>query len=165
MRPHSGRAGPERPHVVIKKVFETHIPVADLERAMNFYESVLGLQLGMLDSDRRIAFYWVGGENHSMLGLWEKGDVSFVRQHFAFEIAEADIPAAMELLGKHNITGYNFLQDGTNDPMVFAWMPALAIYFKDPDGNELEFIAPLEGKPDPRAGILSLEKWKQANRS
>ncbi len=146
---------------MIRKVFETHIPVSDLERAMEFYESVLGLKLGMLDDTRRIAFYWVGGKNHSMLGLWEKDGQDFARQHFAFEISESDMPAALDLLKKNNIQGYNFLNDGTDRPMVFAWMPALAIYFKDPDGNELEFISPLAGEPDAAAGILSLEAWKE----
>jgi len=143
---------------MIRKVFETHIPVADLERAMKFYEEVIGLELGMLDP-RRIAFYWVGGRNRSMLGLWEKKEEDFARQHFAFEIDRADMDAAFDLLQKHGIQPYNFLNDGTDRPMVFAWMPALAIYFEDPDGNTLEFIAPLEGEPRPEKGIVSLEAW------
>lgn len=34
--------------------------------------------------------------------------------------------------------------------MVFGWMPAMEIYFNDPDGHVLEFIAILEreGKPE-----------------
>jgi lactoylglutathione lyase len=43
--------------------------------------------------------------------------------------------------------------------MVFAWMPAIAIYFTDPDGHELEFIAILEGKARPGAGVISYEEW------
>lgn len=144
---------------MILKVFETHIPVRDLERAMKFYEEVLDLELGHRDRARRIAFYWVGGKNHSMLGLWEKQSDDFARQHFAFEIAPEDMDSALELLRRRNLQPYNFLNDGTDQPMVFAWMPALAIYFRDPDGNELEFIAPLPGKPRPEAGIVSLDAW------
>lgn len=149
---------------MIRKVFETHIPVADLERARRFYEEVMDLDLGMLDASRRIAFYWVGGENHSMLGLWEKQDDDFTRQHFAFEIDVTDMDAAIERLRQHKIRPYNFLDDGSDRPMVFAWMPALAIYFKDPDGNELEFIAPLKGTPLPEKGIVSLEAWNSRSK-
>jgi len=45
--------------------------------------------------------------------------------------------------------------------MVFAWMPSIAIYFDDPDGNVLEFIAILEGKGRPELGIISYEHWQQ----
>jgi len=33
--------------------------------------------------------------------------------------------------------------------MVFAWVPALALYFDDSDGNQLEFIHILEGESKP----------------
>jgi lactoylglutathione lyase len=38
-------------------------------------------------------------------------------------------------------------------------MPALAIYFNDPDGNQLEFISVLEGEGQSEWGILSYEEW------
>ena len=43
--------------------------------------------------------------------------------------------------------------------MVFSWMPAIAIYFLDPDGNELEFIAILEGEAKPKLGVMDYEEW------
>lgn len=43
--------------------------------------------------------------------------------------------------------------------MVFAWMPALAVHFTDPDGNQLELICILEGEGKPELGILSYEEW------
>jgi lactoylglutathione lyase len=43
--------------------------------------------------------------------------------------------------------------------MVFAWMPAVAIYFNDPDGHSLEFIAILPGKPRPELGVISFDEW------
>jgi hypothetical protein len=45
--------------------------------------------------------------------------------------------------------------------MVFAWMPAISIYFDDPDGHSLEFIGILEGKSRPENGIISYERWKE----
>jgi lactoylglutathione lyase len=45
--------------------------------------------------------------------------------------------------------------------MVFAWMPAISIYFNDPDGHSLEFIGVLKGKSKPENSIVSYEKWKE----
>ena len=45
--------------------------------------------------------------------------------------------------------------------MVFAWMPAISIYFNDPDAHSLEFIAMLPGKPRPELGIITYEEWKE----
>lgn len=144
---------------MIHRIFETHINVRDLERAMKFYEDVLGLRLGTFDSARRIAFYWVGGENVSMLGLWEKKEGPLDPRHFAFEIDAADMASAIGQLEERGLQPYNFLKSGSREAMVFAWMPALAIYFDDPDGNQLEFIAPLSGSARPEAGIVSLDAW------
>jgi hypothetical protein len=40
-------------------------------------------------------------------------------------------------------------------------MPAVSIYFADPDGHELEFIAPLPDKPRPEIGVVSREEWNR----
>jgi len=53
----------------------------------------------------------------------------------------------------------NFLNDKTNSPMVFSWMPAIAIYFNDPDGHSLEFIGILDAKARPELGVVSYEDW------
>src|SRR4051794_26791358 len=143
---------------MIQRIFETHINVRSLERAMEFYGSVLGLPLGTTDSVRRIAFFWVGGHNVSMLGLWEKPSGEIVRQHFAFQIAAGNFDDAMKLLRDNRIRFYNFLDDATERPMVFGWMPAVSIYFPDPDGHELEFIAPLADKPRLDIGVIP---WEQ----
>lgn len=37
---------------------------------MAFYGDVLGLTLGHLEEDRRVAFYWVGGEGEA---IWACG--------------------------------------------------------------------------------------------
>ena len=66
---------------------------------------------------------------------------------------------AVAFLLERNLQPYNFLKDGTTQPMVFAWMPAIAIYFNDPDGHVLEFIAILEGKAKPELGVISYEEW------
>ena len=146
---------------MIRGIFETHIHVLNLEKSMEFYQEVIGLELGLKEEGRRIAFYWVGGKNQGMLGLWEKKPEEIVSQHFAFQIPLSEMDKAIEGLRAKGIKGYNFLGDGTDNPMVFGWMPALAIYFDDPDGHVLEYIAPLEGDPRPELAVVSREKWQE----
>ena len=45
--------------------------------------------------------------------------------------------------------------------MVFANIPAIAIYFSDPDGHYLEFIGKLPGKYSPEKGsmVISYDEW------
>lgn len=54
----------------------------------------------------------------------------------------------------------NFLDDGTERPFVFAWMPAVSIYFSDPDGHILEFLSMLPDEPKPEMGVVSWEEWE-----
>ena len=70
---------------------------------------------------------------------------------------------ATKFLNEKGLKPYNFLNDGTDKPMVFAWMPAIAIYFKDPDGHELEFISVLNGEAKPELGVISYEEWLENN--
>jgi lactoylglutathione lyase len=76
-----------------------------------------------------------------------------------FHTKEDILNYSADFLKNKNLTPYNFLRDGKDEPMVFAWMPALAIYFNDPDGNQLEFISILEGEGRPELGVLSYEEW------
>jgi catechol 2,3-dioxygenase-like lactoylglutathione lyase family enzyme len=147
---------------VIGGLFETHIAVTDLERSVAFYRDVLGLEVAHREEARRVAFFWLGGRGEAMLGLWEKPADQVVRQHFAFRAEIADVrDRAAAWLAERGLAGRNFLRDGTNRPMVFAWMPAIAIYFDDPDGHELELIAMLPGKPRPEAGVVSWDAWQK----
>jgi len=144
---------------MIKRVFETHINVLDLDRAMAFYASLPDFELGYLDKDRRIAFYFIGGWNNSMLGVWEKPAAQVQPLHLAFEIERDDLAGAIEALKERGIQTLDFFQQPSDVPTVFAWMPAAGIYFKDPDGHLLELIARLPGTPQPERGLTTLEDW------
>jgi len=144
---------------MIKGLYETHIQVSSLENALIFYTEILGLKLAHQDENRRIAFLWVGKEKEFMLGLWEQKE-NMQTRHFAFTADKDDIlNKSAAFLKSKNLNPYNFLKNGNEKPMVFAWMPALAIYFNDPDGNQLELISILEGDARPELGILSYEEW------
>jgi lactoylglutathione lyase len=150
---------------MILGLFETHIDVADLDRACRFYGEALGLELGFLDQERRIAFYWVGPRGESMLGLWEKPATQIRPQHFASRASIEDmLTRAVPYLKERGLQPSNFLDDGTERPMVFGWMPALAIYFDDPDGHSLEFIAMLPDEPHPDVDVLSWDEWQRLHR-
>jgi catechol 2,3-dioxygenase-like lactoylglutathione lyase family enzyme len=148
---------------VINGLFETHINVANLEHSLAFYRDVLGLELAALDEARRVAFLWMGGRGESMLGLWEKPAGEIQPQHFAFRSTVDDIlHHSVVWLAERGLDCHNFLNDGSRRPMVFTWMPAIAIYFADPDGHSLEFIAMLPDEPQPELGVVvAWEDWQQ----
>jgi len=147
---------------MIKGIYETHIHVSDLERSIRFYKDVLELEQCSFPDERRIAFFWVGKPREYMLGLWEKPKEEVVRMHFAFRCDKEDIlDKSVDFLKSRNLKPYNFLKDEREIPLVFAWMPALAIYFDDPDGHCLEFISIVEGKPDKNLGIVTYEEWER----
>src|SRR5262249_19104974 len=85
---HDGRSGGAW---MILGLFETHIDVADLAAACRFYGGALGLELGSLDEERRVAFYWVGSRGEAMLGLWEQPSRQIRPQHFAFRVSIEDL--------------------------------------------------------------------------
>jgi len=145
---------------MIKGLYETHLFVENLEKSTDFYANVLGLELCHIEAERRIAFFWVGRPKEAMLGLWEKPKKEIDKRHFAFRCdTDGVLNKSIDFLKGRNLKPYNFLNDGTERPMVFCWMPAIAIYFNDPDGNQLEFIAILEGKARPELGVISYEEW------
>ena len=145
---------------MIKGLYETHLYVENLQRSIAFYGDVLELKQCHYEPERRVAFFWIGKEKQSMLGLWEKPKEQIDIRHFAFECEpECDLNESVNFLKARNIKCRNFLNDGTDRPMVFAWMPAIAIYFDDPDGHSLEFIGILDGKGKPENGIITYERW------
>lgn len=147
---------------MITGLFETHINVADLERSTAFYRNVLGLELAHSQPTRHVCFFWMGARGAAMLGVWETPRDQVQRQHFAFQASVEEVrDRAVPWLKERGLRPYNFLDDGTERPMVFAWMPAISIYFDDPDGHLLEMIAMLEGTPRPELGVISWEEWQR----
>ncbi len=149
---------------MIKGLYETHLFVEDLERSIEFYSKTLGLKQCRYSEERRIAFFWIGEEKQFMLGLWEKPKEEIDIRHFAFQCEpEWILHEAVNFLKSKNIKCWNFLNDDKQQPMVFCWMPAISIYFNDPDGHELEFIGVLPGdvKPNEEKRVVTYEEWLQ----
>ena len=64
------------PKIVPNNLFETHLNVRDLDRAMDFYRDVVGLEHAYTLPQREVAFFWIGGRGQSMLGLWAGGIIA-----------------------------------------------------------------------------------------
>ena len=133
---------------MIKGLYETHLYVEDLGRSIDFYKNVLNLTQCSFEEERRVAFFWIRKPKQSMIGLWEKPKKEIDIRHFAFE-CDADwiVNKSIDFLKENNLNFRNFLRDETERPMVFSWIPAISIYFDDPDGHSLEFIGLLKGNP------------------
>lgn len=147
---------------MIKGLYETHLYVSNLENSIEFYSKVLGLQQCRYEAERRAAFFWIGKDKQAMLGLWEKPKKEIDLRHFAFECApEWILNESVDFLESHQLNYWNFLQDNNKVPMVFCWMPAVSIYFSDPDGHYLEFIGLLEGtsKSNEEKRVVTYEEW------
>jgi lactoylglutathione lyase len=148
---------------MIKGLYETHLFVSDINISIDFYRDVLNLELCYLDTKRKVAFFWIGEPKAAMLGLWEMPKNEIDKRHFAFRCdAEDFIYRAVDFLKTRGITPYNYFKDGSETPFVFAWIPAMAIYFNDPDGHELEFTAVLNERAMPELGIMTCENWIKA---
>ncbi len=142
------------------RIFETHVKTRDLDTAMNFYGGVLGLEEAYHLPDRTVTFYWIGPPGNAMLGVWGVPEERWHSSHFAFEITESAIEPAIERLQAAGVPVVDFFGVETDDPSVHAWMPAAGIFFRDPDGNSLEFVAMLEGPGRPEVGVVRLSEWR-----
>jgi catechol 2,3-dioxygenase-like lactoylglutathione lyase family enzyme len=156
---------------MIRGLFEAHLDVLDLDRSVEFYRAVLGLELALrreVDAAgadahsrgaSRFAFFWVGGQGNAMLGLWERGRDGVRPQHCAFEVGRPDLPGLVAQLEERGVEFRDFFQQRTTVPSVFGFIPAAAIYFDDPDGHVLELLAPLGVPPRPELGVISWDEW------
>src|SRR5215469_3181414 len=119
-------------------LFEAHLTVTDLDRAMKFYREVVGLEFATRFDDPEVAFYWIGGRGQSMLGLWAVGPgPQRMSLHVAFKTKLDELLASPKRL------------------------QAATVYFRDPDGNMLELLSILPGEPRPELGVVPWSRWKQ----
>jgi lactoylglutathione lyase len=149
--------------IPIRDLFEAHLTVKDLQRSMRFFGDALGLELAQVFPERKVAFYWVGRPGDAMLGLWGAGmGPQRMNLHVAFSVDLDNLLQAAEQLRKANIVPLNFAGEPTDEPIVFAWMPAASIFFHDPDGNLLEFLSMLPDAPQCNLGVVGWSRWKSA---
>ena len=151
--------------VAVNGLFETHLTVRDLDRSIGFYRDLVGLQLGFHERDRGAAFFWIGAPGQSMLGLWAAGSAPLaISLHVALATSLEEVLDAPSRLRRLGVTPLSFDAEETNEPSVIGWMPAASVYFRDPDGHLLEYLAMLDAPPDPDRGIVSWSEWSSAVR-
>ena len=104
---------------------------------------------------------WIGSAGKAMLGLWAALSApQAVTLHTTFRVSSADVLAAPEFLRNAGITPLHFDGKPTDRPVVLAWMPAAAVYFRDPDGHLLEYIAMLPHEARPDCGVVPWRTWE-----
>ena len=146
------------------RLFEAHLTVADLDRSIAFYRDVVGLPLAFELRERGVAFFWIGERGGSMLGLWSLGSAPVgLSLHVAFRVSLAEALAAGDVLRAAGVAPLSFFGTEASEPSVIGWMPAAAVYFRDPDGHQLEYLAMLDDPPDAERGIVSWSDWTSAD--
>lgn len=97
-----------------------------------------------------------------MLGIRENYPSPLVqRQYFAFRIELEDMLQARRYLEGLSIKSENFRGEDTGELLVFPFMPAVSIYFDDPDGHSVELIAMLPDAPRPELEIMYRREWER----
>jgi lactoylglutathione lyase len=151
--------------IPVRDLFESHLTVTNLERSMAFFGETLGLEIAAVIWGRRVAFYWIGGRGNSMLGLWEAGTgPQRLSLHLAFRTDLKDLLEAAAHLRAANVVPLDFDGKPAEEPVVLAWMPAASVFFRDPDGNQLEFLSMLPDDPQPELGVVSWSQWNSRAR-
>ncbi|MGF6228817.1 lactoylglutathione lyase [Inquilinus ginsengisoli] len=148
--------------VPIKGLYETHLTVSDLDRSIRFYRDVLGLPLAHTIPERHVAFFWVPRPETAMLGLWSIHSAPMsMRLHIAFSVDLPDVEASVASLRAAGLTPRR-AGNGPEirEPVVLTWMPAASVYFQDPDGHSLEFLAMLPGRSRPDLPWMGLSEWR-----
>jgi lactoylglutathione lyase len=150
-------------NVTVDRIFEAHLTVRNVALSTAFYRDRLGLEVAHV-SPERVAFLWAGGRGRTMLGLWAAGAApQHVTGHVAFATTVANVVAAPALLERSGITPLDFDGRPTAEAVVLAWMPAAAVYFRDPDDHLLEFVAMLDDEPRPERGVVTWSDWRSHN--
>ncbi|WP_026871207.1 VOC family protein [Inquilinus limosus] len=152
--------------VPIRSLYETHLTVSDLDRSILFYRDVLGLEMAHRVPERHAAFFWVGTRERSMLGLWSihSSPLRF-RLHISFRVDLEDVSRSIQALRAAGVEPRPAFGLPAMEPIVFSWMPAASVFFDDPDGHSLEFIAGLPEEPRPELGVVSLGRWRMLNQA
>lgn len=147
---------------MIRGIFETHINVSNYIDSALFYEKLLNIIPLHEDPIRKSKFYWIGKPGESMLGIRENYPSPLVqRQHFAFKVDLADMLKARSYLEGLGIKSENFYGESSEQLIVFPFMPAVSIYFEDPDGHSVELLAMLEDASRPDLDLMTWDEWEQ----
>lgn len=117
-------------HVVLR--------VADMDRAIAFYEQVLGLHIERRLPEIGLVQLRAGNAMIDLVPRTEDEDEGRNMDHFAVRIEEMDVPALTAHLKRHGIDA------GEVRRRYGAEGYGSSIYITDPDGNTVELKGPPE---------------------
>lgn len=117
-------------HVVLR--------VADIDRAIAFYEAVLGLHVERRLAEIGLVQLRAGSAMIDLVPRTEDEDMGRNVDHFAVRIAEMDVAALTAHLQRHGIDA------GEVRRRYGAEGYGSSIYITDPDGNTVELKGPPE---------------------
>jgi lactoylglutathione lyase len=93
----------------------------------------------------------------SVRGLFETHlTVADLARSVTFYRDVVGLPVGLEV--PERSAAFHWIGEPAAEPSVIGWMPAAAIYFRDPDGHQLECLAMLDGPARPELGIVP---WSQ----
>jgi len=123
----------------VKGLGEVSIQVRDLDAMQKFYEEVVGLEVLRRDEDERFVFFKVAegyGGHTQNLALFETSKTLNPQEstlhHIALNVALEDFETE-----KMRLEGLGLKINTT----VHEWLHVRSLYFYDPEGNHLEFVA------------------------
>jgi lactoylglutathione lyase len=153
-------------HMKNAGLYETHVSTKNLSNAIRFYQE-LQLELAYTVEERGAAFFWLGdpSRKEQMLGIWEVPEDRFTPSHFAFSVSLKELLEVPDYLARKGIDLSPSFGLDASEPVVHPWMPSASFYFKDLDGNSLEYIAVLEQEPNDGLKPMHLSKWIELNYS
>ena len=142
--------------------------MTNLQRSIDFYTSKLGFELGWSTPGGSSALLIYDDDGTRwMLGLfWVETVVhrSPAEYHISFRVAEAQADTMVAWLRARGIEPFHPphapIQGTVDEPIVHGWMPAAAVFFKDPGGHLLELIADLSDAPRPDFLYRPLSEWR-----
>ncbi len=97
-----------------------------------------------------------------MLGLWSgSSSPNATHLHLAFGLGlgPAAALAAPAALRAYGVEPLGFHGPPTPEPVVIGWMPAASVFFRDPGGHLLEYLAMLPHERRPDAGVVPYAEW------
>ena len=157
-------SSPTRLH---RGLYEVHLPVTDVDRSIDVYVEKLGFELGFGERGDPGVLLLYDDEERWMLGLFEVEAIAHrhaAEYHVSFRVAEEDTDRMVPWLRERGIEPVHPstapLRGPMTEPIVHGWMPAAAVFFRDPDGHLLELIADLSDPPRPDFAYRPLSEWR-----
>ena len=142
--------------------------MTDLERSIAFYVDKLGFELGIASPDGQGALLlYSEGASRWMLGLFRVDAIAHrhpAEYHISFRVSAMDVNEMIPFLQDRGIEpahpSSSPMEGRMTEPIVHGWMPAAAVFFRDPDGHLLELIAELTDEPRPDFVYRPLSEWR-----